>query len=73
MLKWLGINRLFMILAEELKWVQRRIRGKQIRQRIKRDVFAVCVYEIWKERNVRIFGERSRCTRKILWDIQYVV
>lgn len=73
MLVWMGLNRRPVNLHDELKWFQRKIRGKQIKQKIRRVALAVCVYEIWKGRNSRKFGERSRSIVKIRWDIQYVV
>lgn len=66
---WMIIDRSFIKIYDELKRFRWNIRGKQIKLRIRRVILAVSVYEIWKERNLRIFREKIISVEKIFWYI----
>ncbi|XP_060195095.1 uncharacterized protein LOC132624311 [Lycium barbarum] len=65
-LQWLQWQRNILPWNEEWKWVNEQARGKHARERILKASLATVVYNIWIERNTRVFQHKSRSIDDIL-------
>ncbi|XP_020255847.1 uncharacterized protein LOC109832815 [Asparagus officinalis] len=53
-----------------LDWYCNRLRGRGFKLKVKRMALAAVVYNIWKERNNRIFNQKKRAPEQIVRDIK---
>ncbi|XP_020271061.1 uncharacterized protein LOC109846249 [Asparagus officinalis] len=53
-----------------LRWYSNNLKGVGFMKRIKRMVFSVAVYWIWKERNMRTFQQKSRSPDQLVREIK---
>lgn len=69
-LKSLGIRRLHMNIHQTVAWFQKNIKEKNRLQKAKRAALAAAVYELWWERNCRIFREKARPMGEVVKRVQ---
>lgn len=64
-LAWLGYVRRAWTLKRELKWFKTMVKGKHRKAKALRCALCFTVYEIWRERNLRRFQQKSRTPEHI--------
>ncbi|KAK4722179.1 hypothetical protein R3W88_012412 [Solanum pinnatisectum] len=60
LLQWLNINRNLMQWNDELKWAEKWAKGRKPRECVYKMMLVGAVYHIWRERNMRIFQQKSQ-------------
>jgi len=69
LLQWQGITRSNQGWMEEVQWAQQHCKGRSKGASVYKMVLAAAVYQVWKERNNRIFQHSSRSQHVIIKQI----
>ncbi|XP_020254183.1 uncharacterized protein LOC109831261 [Asparagus officinalis] len=69
-MEWLNFKWRCCVWSPLMNWYSFRLRGRGLKQRIKRMALAATVYNIWRERNCRIFKLQSRTADYLIKNIK---
>lgn len=67
------IRRIYTDLSQVVTYFQRKIKGRNRTQKAKRAALAAVIYEVWLERNHRIFQGECRAVKEVVRKIQIMV
>jgi len=66
LLQWQGITRSNQGWLEEVQWAQRNCKGKRKGASVYKMVLVATVYQVWQERNIRMFQHSTRSQHAII-------
>ncbi|XP_074306146.1 uncharacterized protein LOC141641380 [Silene latifolia] len=73
LLDWLRIHRHGLQLLDELQWIVQYGTNKGWRTALFKTTIAAAVYELWRERNGRIFSHHERTVKGVVDRVKYIV